>query len=46
MRECLSIDAGHSNAMPDAGLPRLLKRHPFALHATGYFVMPGVAALR
>ena len=38
--------AGHSNAMPDAGLPRLLKRHPFALHATGYFIMPGVAALR
>ena len=35
----------HVNAMPDAGMGRLIQRHTVALHATGWLLLPAVITL-
>ena len=35
----------HANAMPDAGLGTLVRRHTVSLHATGWLLVPAVVSL-
>lgn len=35
----------HVNAMPDAGVGALIRRHSFAIHATGWMLVPAVVSL-